>query len=98
MPLATGYHSSRWAALYLSCPWSARPAMTARATTIELAETLLEQRHVAVTRFLFRRAESRGADPDRCAGGRWIAAMLAGDFNAAWCESDAIRRRGRPDP
>lgn len=39
-----------------------------------------------------------GALPDRCSSGRWMAAMLDGDFEAAWRESDAIRARGAPDP
>lgn len=47
---------------------------------------------------LFDRAEPDVADPDRCAGGRWMAQMLGGHFEAAWRESDAIRRRGAPDP
>jgi hypothetical protein len=47
---------------------------------------------------LFNEAEPGVADPDRCAGGRWMAWMLAGDFEAAWRESDAIRRHRRPDP
>jgi hypothetical protein len=46
----------------------------------------------------FDAAEWRGADADRCAAGRWMAAMLQGDFASAWRESDAIRRRGAPDP
>ena len=47
---------------------------------------------------MFHRAEPAVRDPDRCAGGRWMAHMLRGDLPAAWQESDAIRRRGRPDP
>lgn len=46
----------------------------------------------------YDRAEPQVVDPDRCAGGRWMAYMLGGDFTAAWRESDAIRRRGAPDP
>lgn len=72
--------------------------MTRHATTLDLAESLLDQRHVAAARFLFGRAEAHGDDRDRCASGRWMAAMLSGDFQAAWRESDAIQHRGRPDP
>ncbi|MGH9611495.1 MAG: hypothetical protein ACRD4P_00285, partial [Bryobacteraceae bacterium] len=36
--------------------------------------------------------------PDRCASGRWECWMLLGDFERAWRESDAIARRGAPDP
>ena len=46
----------------------------------------------------FHYAEQCGADPDSCAAGRWMVHMLAGDFAAAWRESDAIRLRGAPDP
>lgn len=47
---------------------------------------------------LFDLAEPDVRDPDRCAGGRWMAHMLRGEFAPAWRESDAIRRRGAPDP
>ncbi len=43
-------------------------------------------------------AEAAGADPDRCAGSRWLCWMLLGEMERAWQESDAIRRRGAPDP
>lgn len=33
----------------------------------------------------------RCADSDRCAGGRWLASMLRGEFEAAWCECDAVQ-------
>jgi hypothetical protein len=65
--------------------------------TLTRAERLLEQRGLAQAISLFHRAEAEGHDPDRCAAGRWMAAMLAGDFAAAWDESAAIRRRGSPD-
>ena len=61
------------------------------------AEDLLDRRDPAALQ-LFRVAEASGADPDRCAAGRWMAHMFAGDFASAWRESDAIRRRGGPDP
>lgn len=46
----------------------------------------------------FQLAEDAGFDPDACAAGRWNCHMLLGDFETAWKESDAISRRGNPDP
>jgi hypothetical protein len=46
----------------------------------------------------FHLAEQTGYDPDSCAGGRWTCHALAGDLEAAWKESDAIAKRGKPDP
>ena len=43
-------------------------------------------------------AELEGSTADSQAGERWLAHMLGGNFAAAWLESDAIRRRGAPDP
>jgi hypothetical protein len=65
--------------------------------TVTRAEQLLEQRELILAHSLFDRAEGEGADPDRCAAGRWMVFMLAGDFASAWRESDAIRMRCRPD-
>ncbi len=69
------------------------------------AEALAAQGEAALAReelteaiALLDAAEAGGAEPDRCAGNRWLAYMLSGDFQAAWRESDAIRRRGVPDP
>ena len=62
------------------------------------AETFITQRSIEQGRRCFDLAEREGADPDRCSGGRWIAAMLAGDFEAAWQESDELRRRSARDP
>ncbi len=64
----------------------------------EVAEAALGREELAAAVALFDRAEPEVGDPDRCAGGRWMAHMLAGDFGAAWRESDAIRGRGAPDP
>lgn len=61
------------------------------------AEVLLEQRLLSEALACFDHAEQRGADPDRCAAGRWMIFALRGDFNAAWRESDAIYDRGLPD-
>src|SRR5581483_4555797 len=64
---------------------------------LNTAEDLLDARSLDRAQSSFDAAEARGADPDRCAAGRWMTAMLQGDFEAAWRESDAIRRRGSPD-
>ena len=66
-------------------------------TPLDHAEALLDDRHPDALR-AFYTAEQQGAHPDRCSAGRWMAHMLAGDFRSAWQESDAIRRRGGPDP
>ena len=47
---------------------------------------------------LFHAAEKSGCSPDVCAAGRWTCYMLAGDYAAAWRESDAIEARGNHDP
>lgn len=61
---------------------------------LEEAERLLDERFVNEAWHSYVAAESAGADPDRCSAGRWQAAMLRGDFEAAWKESDAIVSRG----
>ncbi|HEY3703851.1 MAG TPA: hypothetical protein VGL22_02250 [Terracidiphilus sp.] len=65
---------------------------------LEHAEALLEERDLEPALACFNIAERRGADPDRCSAGRWLAWMLLGNFDRAWQESDAIRRRGAHDP
>jgi len=65
---------------------------------LQRAESLLESRNLAHAVLAFNQAELLGASADRCSGGRWLAAMLRGDFSVAWSESDAIRQRGAPDP
>ena len=65
---------------------------------LEHAESLLARRDVLAAIAAFDRAEVSGTAADACAAGRWMAHMLAGNFAAAWRESDAIRRRGAPDP
>ncbi len=63
-----------------------------------VAEAALAQGDLPRALALFNTAEPHVQDADRCAGGRWMAHMLLGNFAAAWRESDAIRQRGRPDP
>ncbi len=65
---------------------------------IAAAEAALAEEDLAATVRLANQAEEAGAEADRCAGNRWLAAMLGGDFEAAWRESDAIRARGGADP
>jgi hypothetical protein len=64
---------------------------------LENARILLKRRDLSAAIAAFNRGEAAGACADSCAGGRWMAHMLAGNFTAAWCESDAIRGRGAPD-
>ncbi len=65
---------------------------------LEEAERLLAERQLGPAGALFDLAEAAGEDPDRCSGGRWMAAMLSGDFAAAWKQSDGLRSRDAPDP
>lgn len=67
------------------------------ASALDFAQSLLAARNPGACE-AFDLAETQGADPDECAGGRWMAHMLAGNFLGAWQESDAIRRRSAPDP
>lgn len=62
------------------------------------AESCLDGRDLSTARQGFNAAEWMGAEADRCAAGRWMVSMLQGDWASAWRESDAIRRRGAPDP
>ncbi len=64
---------------------------------LEEAESLLTARRVAEAAALFNHAEQLGADPDHCAGRRWTCHMLAGSYELAWQQSDAIRARGAAD-
>lgn len=72
--------------------------MSESANTFACAEALLANRRVADALRLFSLAEDEGYDADQCAAGCWLAAMLFGDYLSAWRASDAIRRRGKPDP
>lgn len=64
----------------------------------QLALEALSHRAVEDAIELLSQAERRGYDADECAARRWICWMLAGKFENAWRESDAISRRGNPDP
>src|SRR3954467_14314982 len=65
---------------------------------IHKARNALNEMRLEEALQLFGQAELAGAEPDICAAGRWTCHMLCGEFEAAWGESDAIERRGRPDP
>ncbi|MFL6416434.1 MAG: glycosyltransferase family 9 protein [Bryobacteraceae bacterium] len=65
---------------------------------IQRAREALNEMRIEDALELFSRAELAGGEPDICAAGRWTCHMLRGHFERAWSESDAIERRGRPDP
>lgn len=58
----------------------------------------LARRRIRQALKLYRLAEQAGHNSDECAAGRWDCHMLAGNFELAWRESDAIAQRGTPDP
>jgi hypothetical protein len=62
------------------------------------AEAALQIRDLQTASAFLERAAMAGADKDACSSAAWQMAMLRGDFNAAWLESDAIRKRGAEDP
>lgn len=61
------------------------------------AEALLDERQMDLALEAFVAAQAEGAEPDRCSAGKWMCFMLLGEFEAAWRESDSIRKRDRPD-
>lgn len=65
-------------------------------STIEQAEAHLGAREVERALEVYASVDE-GADLDRMDGGRWMCHMLAGDYEAAWRCSDAIRARGGQD-
>jgi hypothetical protein len=65
---------------------------------LHYARIMLERRDLPAALAAFDRAQAAGVAADTCAAGRWMTHMLAGNFAAAWRESDAIRSRGAPDP
>ena len=62
------------------------------------AEELREQVRIPEALAFYDQAEAAGFNADRCAAARWTCLMLAGQWERAWCESDAIAARGQPDP
>lgn len=73
------------------------PAFDASGLLLARAEELLAARRLQAALHAFQCAQQHGADPRRCAGGRWMAHALRGDFPAAWEESASIRTRGLDD-
>ena len=65
---------------------------------LRAAENLLQQRRIREAVDVYNTAEEQGYPRDRCAAGRWMCWMLAGEFESAWRESDAIEARGAADP
>jgi len=70
------------------------PAFDASGLLLARAEELLAARRLPAALHAFACAQEHGADPRRCAAGRWMAHALHGNFPAAWEESAAIRTRG----
>ena len=62
------------------------------------AEKLFSSGRLREATHFYDLAERAAHDPDACAGARWNCHMLLGAFERAWQESDAIARRGTPDP
>src|SRR5436190_8391480 len=67
-------------------------------TWFSLAADHFAERRIDDALSAYDQAEHSGHDPDQCAGGRWMCWMLLGRFDRAWQESEAIARRGAPDP
>lgn len=59
---------------------------------VAAARAALGARRIAESRRLLAEAEAAGADPLSIGGESWNAAMLAGDFEAAWRVSDRVLR------
>lgn len=66
---------------------------TDAAALVERGRELLGRRRTLAARQCFNRALRLGVDPVAVGGERWTAAMLEGDFDAAWRLSDEILRR-----
>jgi hypothetical protein len=69
-----------------------------KTSLFEQAQRYADAMRIAEACESFQLAEDAGFDADACAAGRWTCHMLLGHFEAAWKESDAISRRGNPDP
>lgn len=73
------------------------PAFDASGLLLARAEELLAARSLQPALHAFSCAQQHGADPRRCAAGRWMAHALHGDLSAAWEESASIRTGGLDD-
>jgi hypothetical protein len=99
--MAPRCRAPRWAPRGVSVAWLRRMRKDSAAGKdrwLVLAEQYLQERRLDKAHRAFLKAEALGAEANRCGAGRWLAAMLRGDFEAGWRESDAIRLRGAPDP
>ncbi|WP_419804522.1 hypothetical protein [Terriglobus sp.] len=66
--------------------------------SVKKAEMHLAAREVDNALAVYTSLDRSGyMDADRIDGGRWMCHMLAGEYETAWCCSDAIRRRGAED-
>ncbi len=72
--------------------------MTGSEAWLQRAEALLTERKLTDASLAFDEAQALGATADRCDAGRWMTAMLNGDFDSAWRTSDLLRARNAPDP
>lgn len=97
MPLASGGDAAGRSTLR-SPERDLDAAMTEAEAWLERAEALLTERRLTDALPAFAKAEELGASPDRCEAGRWMTAMLGGDFATAWRASDTLRARNAPDP
>ena len=62
------------------------------------AQALLDEHQPLAAARCLDYAEQLGADANECAGKRWTCYMLAGAYEQAWQQSDALRRCNAPDP
>jgi hypothetical protein len=74
------------------------PAQDTGCSFIGRAREALNEMRLGDALQLLDLAEFGGEEPDICSAGRWTCHMLFGNYEKAWAESDAIDRRGRPDP
>ena len=72
--------------------------MTEAEAWLHRAEALLTAGMLTDALPAFDKAQTLGADANRCDAGRWMIAMLSGDFDFAWRTSDLLRARNAPDP
>ena len=71
-------------------------ALRGERDALDEAKRLLLERDLAGADAAFEAAAAQGAE--ECGGGRWQIAMLRGDMEAAWRETDRMRARGANDP
>lgn len=94
------YPARKWLGMCWLSTWMMSPvsSSTDGFKEFELAEQALGARCLDRATSHFDKAECLGYNPDACAGGRWHAWMLAGQFEKAWNESDCIAARGNAAP